>query len=178
MYYYHSTHVPNEIFDQYLPYLNQAQLKVLLVVIRQTLGWIDHKTKKRKRKDWISLQFFMKRTGLTRKSVSIAIAELIHKDLILAMTQNEKLLPKPEDRRGKKRIYYAYAPYFRSLKKKTMVDILLDMITFRPYTKETPTKEKRSYSTQSPKQAPRRQTDRERIAELMNRSNSSPPSSF
>jgi hypothetical protein len=170
MYYYNSTQTPNEIFDQHLPYLNQAQLKVLLVVIRQTLGWIDPKTKKRKRKDWISIQFFIKRTGLSFKSVSIAIAELIRRDLIVAMTQNEKMLPKPEDRRGKKKIYYSYAPYFRKITKKSMVDILLDVFTYPPNTKQTPTKENLSYVKTTQDRPKGRQTDRQRIQELLQNS--------
>lgn len=89
---YRSTQVPNEIFDQYLPYLNQAQLKVLLVVIRQTLGWVDSKTKQRKRKDWISIAFFSKRTRLSHKSISLAINELIQKELIVALDHNESEL--------------------------------------------------------------------------------------
>ncbi len=169
MYIFRSTQVPNEIFDQWLPYLNQAQLKVLMVVIRQTLGWIDPKTKKRKRKDWISIQFFVKRTGLTRKSVSIAISELIYKELIVALDNRECELRQPKDRRGKKRIYYAYAPYFRALKRKTWVDMLTEVFTYLPNTKQTPTKYKETYPNYNYK----RQTDRERYYELMN--NKPPP---
>lgn len=167
MYYYNSTQTPNEIFDLHLPYLNQAQLKVLLVVIRQTLGWIDPKTKKRKRKDWISIQFFIKRTGLTFKSVSIAIAELIRKDLIIAMTGNEKKLPLPSDRKGKKKIYYAYAPYFRRVTKKSMVDILLDVFTFPPNTKQTPTKKNLDYVKTTQVRPTKRISDQERIQQLL-----------
>lgn len=170
MYYYNSTQTPNEIFDKHLPYLNKAQLKVLLVVIRQTLGWIDPKTKKRKRKDWISIQFFIKRTGLTFKSVSIAIAELIRRDLIVAMTASEKMLPRPEDRRGKKKIYYSYAPYFRKISKKSMIDILLDVFTFPPNTKQTPTKENITYVKTTQDRPKGKQTDRERIQELLQNS--------
>ncbi len=172
MYVYRSTQVPNEIFDQWLPHLNQAQIKVLMVVIRQTLGWIDPKTKKRKRKDWISIPFFVKRTGLTRKSVSIAISELIYKELIVALDSRESELRHPKDRRGKKRIYYAYAPYFRALKRKTWVDMLTEVFTFRPYTKQTPTKEKQT----SENYAYKRQTDTERYRELMN--NNKPPQNY
>lgn len=170
MYYHHSTQVPNEIFDQYLPYVNQAQLKVLLVVIRQTLGWIDPKTKQRKRKDWISISFFSKRTRLTSKSVSMAISELIYKELIVALDSNERELRHPKDRRGKKRIYYAYAPYFRSLKKKTLVDKLANIFTFPPYTKQTPTKE----NTTAIKNTIQRQTDIERHQDILKKQNNNP----
>lgn len=141
-YYYRSTQVPNEVFDQQLPYLNQAQIKVLLIVIRQTLGWIDPKTKKRKSKDWISISFFSKRTRLTHKSISMAISELIYKELIVALDSNAKELRHPRDRRGKKRIYYAYAPYFRASKKKTCLDLLTDVFTYPLNTKQTHTKKR------------------------------------
>lgn len=163
--FYRSTQVPNEIFDQYLPYLNQAQLKVLLVVIRQTLGWIDPKTKQRKRKDWISISFFSKRTKLTHKSVSTAISELIYKELIVALDNHERELRHPKDRRGKKRIYYAYAPYFRALKKKSMVDLLVDLFTFRPNTKQTHTKEHQTTTAHRNY----RQTDAERYEDILRR---------
>lgn len=142
-YFYRSTQVPNEIFDNYLPYLNQAQLKVLLVVIRQTLGWIDPKTKKRKDKDWISISFFSKRTKLTHKSISMAISQLIYKELIVALDHYGRELRDPKDRRGKKRIYYAYAPQYRALKNKSKVDMLTKVFTFRPKTKQTHTKQNR-----------------------------------
>ena len=101
MYILRSTQVPNEIFDSHLPYLNQAQLKVLLVVIRQVLGWIDPKTKKRKRKDWISISFFHRKTGLSHKSISLAISELIKKEIIVAMDYHENILKTPSDRTWK-----------------------------------------------------------------------------
>ncbi len=166
MYYYRSTQVPNEIFDFHLPYLNQAQLKVLLVVIRQTLGWIDPKTKKRKRKDWISSTFFQRKTGLTAKSISLGISELIRMDLILSFDHRGNRLKKPQDRRGKKRIYYAYAPYYRLTERKTMVDMLTNIFTFRPNTKQTLTKENTD-GQRSEKTAYRRLSDDERYKQIL-----------
>lgn len=43
-----STQVPNILFDQYLPKLTEAELKIVLVIIRQTNGWIDKFTGKEK----------------------------------------------------------------------------------------------------------------------------------
>lgn len=137
---YQTTPIPNKLLDEHLPHLNQSQLKILLTILRQTLGWIDTKTKKRKAKDWISHSFFQRRTGLTYKSISIAIQELISKELIVALDSKENELRYPQNRKGKKRIYYAYAPYFRSIKKKTLVENITDLFTFPPYTKQTHTK--------------------------------------
>ena len=94
----------------------------------------------------------------------MAISELIYKELIVALDYNERELRHPKDRRGKKRIYYAYAPYFRSLKKKTLVDMLTDIFTFPPYTKQTPTKE----NINPVKNNFLRQTDTERYQDILN----------
>lgn len=166
MYILRSTQVPNEILDVHLPYLNQAQLKVLLVVIRQTLGWIDPKTKKRKRMDWISISFFHRKTRLTHKSISMAISELVKQEIIVSLDAHERLLKTPQSRRGKKRIYYAYAPYYWSLKRKTCVDMLADMFTYRPNTKLTPTKNNDVLN--STNQATRQKlSDQERYNQIM-----------
>jgi len=160
-----TTPVPNAVFDQLLPYLNQAQLKVLLVIIRQTLGWYDPKTNKRKSKDWIAISFFVRKTGLTAKSISLALSELIHNDYVLAFDHKGRRLKTPQDRRGKKRIYYAYAPYYRYVHDETWVEKLAHVFTFRPKTKETPTKETRTKGSSMKKV--RKQSDAERIAELL-----------
>tara|TARA_R110002051_G_C8763073_1_gene502030 strand:+ start:7523 stop:8044 length:522 start_codon:yes stop_codon:yes gene_type:complete len=164
-YFERSTQVPNEIFDQHLPYLNQSQLKVLLVVIRQTLGWINPKTNKRKAKDWISISFFAKRTRLTHKSISMAISKLIYKELIVALDTNERELRHPKDRRGKKRIYYAYAPIFRAKKKKSCVDTSKKVCTYPPNTKQTQTKENNTKQ----KKAYQWQTDLQRYQDIIKR---------
>lgn len=157
---YKTTPIPNEILDQHLRHLNQSQMKILFTVLRQTLGWIDPKTKRRKAKDWISHTFFQRRTGLTTKSISIAIQELINKELIVAMDTRENELRYPQNRKGKKRIYYAYAPYFRAIKKKSIVETITDLFTFPPYTKETHTKRYSGNRTQ-------RKSDRERIEQIL-----------
>ena len=38
-----TTPVPNVFFDVYMKELKSAELKVLFVVIRQTLGWADRR---------------------------------------------------------------------------------------------------------------------------------------
>lgn len=140
MYLYQSTPVPTEILDKHLPYLNLAQCKVLLVVVRQTLGWIDPKTKKPKVKDWISIPFFQRKTGIrSRKAISSALTELIRMNLILAFDRYDNTLKTPQDRRGKKRIYYAYAPYYRLRKNKTCGDRLKNMWRYVPNTIPTHT---------------------------------------
>lgn len=106
------TPVPNIILDKYIGILSLSELRVLFVILRQTLGFINKYTKQRKSIDWISNMFFVRKTHLSSKSVSLAIAGLIDKKLIVALDIQGNALPNPKDRKAKKRIYYAYAPYW------------------------------------------------------------------
>ncbi len=36
--YKQTTHVPNEVFDKWLAILTESEIKILLVIIRQTYG--------------------------------------------------------------------------------------------------------------------------------------------
>ena len=78
--YQKTTMIPNLVFDTHLPSLSEKELKVLLIILRQTVGWV--KNGKRKDRDWISHRYFITKTGLSRKSVSQAVSLLIKKKLI------------------------------------------------------------------------------------------------
>ena len=153
-YYRNSTQVPNELFDRHLPHLSKAQLKVLLIIIRQTIGWIDRKTKRRKSKDRISISFFCQKTGLERKSISIALDGLLQKGLVVALNFNNEELVNSSQRRGQKRIYYAYKPYCGEIQHITRVENGQNKCTKGDITKLRPKKLKK-------------QTDRERILEIL-----------
>ena len=56
------TQIPNDLFDLHLPDLGHAELKILLAILRQTLGF--HRRKQR-----ISITKLQKATGLARSSV-------------------------------------------------------------------------------------------------------------
>lgn len=107
MSYIYRTNVPNTIFDTYLKDLGYAELKVLLVVIRQTYGWKDTRTNSYKRWDWISQQFFVKKTGLSQRAVSSAIAKLIEKQLILVKNGRNKVLYKASERQREAKLYFS-----------------------------------------------------------------------
>ena len=85
--------------------LSEKELKVLLVIIRQTYGWIA-KNGKRKKRDWITQKYFMKKTGLSNKSVSLAVNELAVKKIIVCTDNKKKPLMLKENRKGKDKIYY------------------------------------------------------------------------
>lgn len=69
------TQAPNELFDEWLPLLGLAELKVLMVIIRKTFGW--HKVR-----DRISLSQLQQITGLERRHVCSAIKSLEGRRLI------------------------------------------------------------------------------------------------
>ena len=78
-----TTPVPNSVFDDYLPKLSDAELKIYLIIIRQTLGWQQKKTGKRKIRDRITHSQFVKKAGLSKRVISKTIQSLINKSLIL-----------------------------------------------------------------------------------------------
>lgn len=107
MSYIYHTNVPNNFFDEYLKNLGYAELKVLLVVIRQTYGWKDKCTGTYKRWDWISQRFFVRKTGLSGRAVSTAISKLIYKRLILVKNGKDKLLFDNIERQHESKLYFS-----------------------------------------------------------------------
>ncbi len=101
------TKVPNTLFDKHLPNLTLAELKLLLVILRQTIGWKEKKTGRRKTRDRITHQFFMKKTGLSRKVISKTIQALVVKEYISITDFKGELLDAPHKRKGKSYLYYA-----------------------------------------------------------------------
>ena len=101
------TPVPNELFDVHLPHLKPGELKVLLVVVRQTLGFVKHKgSKERKTRDWISRSQLVQKTGCSKMTVSQSIASLVQKRLIAVVDRSGRPLSRPQDRKGKSRLYF------------------------------------------------------------------------
>ena len=103
----HTTPVPNAILDVYLKKLNNTELKVLLVIIRQTLGWIDRNGKYgRKETDWISGSQLQQKTGCSKRAISSAIDLLSQKKLIEVLDDYGTVLNTGGLRQGKMRLYY------------------------------------------------------------------------
>lgn len=102
------TQVPNSILDEILPQLKEVELKVLLVIVRQTLGWIeDDETGRRKEKDWISIGQFKKKTGCGRVAIGRAITKLIEYNLVEANSPEGKVLETARERQlAGSRIFY------------------------------------------------------------------------
>jgi phage replication O-like protein O len=66
---------PNDLVDHWLPLLSEAELRVLLVVIRKTFGW-------QKTRDRISLSQMTHLTGMTRSGITGGVDGLIEKGII------------------------------------------------------------------------------------------------
>ena len=107
MIYQQSTQVPNVVFDKLLTTLTFGEFKVLMVIIRQTYGWIDQRTGKRKTRDRISHYQFMQKTGLSRRMVSQTVNSLLSKGLIGVFDQSGKLLNSGSERTGRTHLYYS-----------------------------------------------------------------------
>jgi hypothetical protein len=106
MVYKQTTQVPNFLFDTHLRELTEAELKVLLITIRQTLGWFDSSTGKRKERDRITHSQFRQKTGLSKRIISKTINSLSIKKLIQVTDFMGKELQEPKDRRGKPYLFY------------------------------------------------------------------------
>lgn len=70
------TQTPNDLFDHWLPFLKEGELKVLLVIFRKTFGW-------HKNRDKISISQLVHMTGLSKPSVIAAAQTLQEKGIIL-----------------------------------------------------------------------------------------------
>ena len=99
--------VPVRLVDEAMPALKDTELRVLLVVLRQTWGWRpdrqagDGKQEDHghKRRDWLSHRQLCRRTGRGSDAVSGAVASLTASGLIAVEDAAGNALPTPEARR-------------------------------------------------------------------------------
>lgn len=110
MEYKKSTIVPNVIFDLHLPALSLGELKVLMVIIRQTYGWKSKVTGKRKTRDRIAHSQFVAKTGLSKRVVSTAVSTLAKRGIIAITDAKGNTLDASEKRKGRTYLFYAFRP--------------------------------------------------------------------
>lgn len=98
-----TTQVPNVLIDEWMPRLSDVEFRLLLIVVRQTLGWIeDLETKTRKTEDWISSSQLVAKSGRSRKHISKAMKELIEiHGLVIAVDSKGRALDTAEKRKAK-----------------------------------------------------------------------------
>lgn len=128
MRYQQTTSVPNSVFDTYLPFLSGAELKLLLVIIRQTNGWIDKRTGRRKTRDRISHSQFIKKTGLSRRVISKALQRVITSGLVIVSDARGKLLDHAENRKGMSHLFYSFVPEKTNTKKTTSLKTIGEIL--------------------------------------------------
>lgn len=102
--------VPLRLVDEVMPRLRDTELRVLLVVLRQTWGWQADRlegNEKRKRRDWLSHSQICQRTGRGSDAVSSAVAALVVAGLIVVEDAAGNPLATPGQRqRSLGRLYF------------------------------------------------------------------------
>jgi hypothetical protein len=102
--------IPNFLFDEILPTLTDSELRVLLVVMRATLGFregSDTGGTRFRRRAWIAHNQLQMRAGRSSTSMSQAVQSLVARQMIVV--ENERGLPLPtadERRRNMGRLFY------------------------------------------------------------------------
>ena len=110
MYYRNTTQIPNFILDKWLILLNRSEILLLLIIIRQTIGWFNSYTGKRKEMDRITQSQFVLKTGLTSRMVSKSLNSLLEKKLIAVYDKNHVELQTAIERKGKYILLYSLKP--------------------------------------------------------------------
>ena len=103
----YTTPIPNEFIDKWMVQLSAVSIRVFLKIARNTLGWrTEDGTKKR---DWISHSQFGN-AGVSSRSVTTAIDELLSHHLIQVTDEKGNSLQDPKRRKKTHRIYYSVHP--------------------------------------------------------------------
>ena len=95
-----TTQIPHLIIRKWMPLLGDVELRILLVVADQTLGWIeDPETKRRKEKDWISQSQLMKKINRSDRAIQNSLKRLVDElRIIQAHDEAGELLDSPQKR--------------------------------------------------------------------------------
>lgn len=95
-----TTQIPHLIIRRWMPLLGDVELRILLVVADQTLGWIeDPETKRRKEKDWISQSQLMKKINRSDRAIQNSLKRLVDElRIIQAHDESGELLDSPQKR--------------------------------------------------------------------------------
>ena len=103
------TAIPNVLIDEVMPTLKDTEWRLLCVIARQTLGWVD-KNGKRKQRDWMSQSQLIARTGRNSAALSAALDVLVSGNLIECQTESGEPLFTPGQRRQYRgRTYFSLA---------------------------------------------------------------------
>ena len=107
-----TTQTPNDLFDEEMKKMKDTELRIVLIVIRATLGWeLNHDTGMRKTEDWIAHSQLIEKSGRKRSAMSYAIESCIKQNWIEARSKAGDILNTPKSRSGHK-IYYRLGSIF------------------------------------------------------------------
>ena len=82
VYYGHFMPFPNWLVDELMPELKDTEWRIVCIIVRQTQGWRDPHTGRRKQMDWLTQSQLMRRTGRASEAVSHAIDKLVRSGII------------------------------------------------------------------------------------------------
>lgn len=94
--------IPNRLFDEVMAQLTDTELRVLLVVFRQTWGYregADLGGWRYKRRDWLTHAQLRARTGRRSEAISRAIHSLVSAGLVSVEDRAGRPLATSEERR-------------------------------------------------------------------------------
>jgi len=100
------TAIPNAFLDHQVSELSGSAIRIYLKIVRNLLGWRNENGEVKIR-DWIAHSQFEKATGLSNRSITIGVQELLDKQLITVTDHIGNDLEAPERRKRAKRVYYS-----------------------------------------------------------------------
>ncbi len=113
--YANTTPLPNFLLDEVMPTLKDTELRLLLIVVRQTLGWHNKQSGGRKDRDWIARSQLIQKTGRNSAALSRALEALVSRELIEVRDGAGQMLSSPLQRRkARGRVTYALHPQITS----------------------------------------------------------------
>ncbi len=139
------TPIPNVLLDEVMPTLSGSEWQLLCVILRQTQGWHDPVTGRRKTSDWLSHKQLKARTGRGSDAICHAIESLVRKGHIKVKDEKGTLLSTAhERRRSGSRLFYglglALLSHFEPPASFASTPVRESRIGKAETTKETPTK--------------------------------------
>lgn len=107
-----TTPTPNWLYNGEMKKMSDTELRVVLIVTRHTLGWIENpETGMRKQEDWISHSSLIKESGKSSRAISSAVASCSEHGWIETHDKEGNLL-KTSDERRRRRVYYRLGNIF------------------------------------------------------------------
>ena len=116
-----TTPTPNWLYNGEMKKMSDTELRVVLIITRHTLGWIENKeTGMRKQEDWISHTKLINISGKSSPAISKAVNNCVEHGWIETRDKNGNLLLTSNERR-RRRVFYRLGNIFIDKLKSTKV---------------------------------------------------------